>query len=164
MVVYHQCQCSLFKQFTTKQVCCILFEQLFIINVNVLFLSNSQRTPSTIFVLWVVYHQCQCSLFKQFTTHSKYNFVLWVVYHQCQCSLFKQFTTASQLISTGFKLFIINVNVLFLSNSQLFVVMDLFFPVVYHQCQCSLFKQFTTKTQNLYNYTSCLSSMSMFSF
>ena len=42
-----------------------------------------------------------------------------VVYHQCQCSLFKQFTTTAPLVGLTYKLFIINVNVLFLSNSQL---------------------------------------------
>ena len=71
-VVYHQCQCSLFKQFTTVRGAYVVQRQLFIINVNVLFLSNSQRTVScTVFLTW---------------------------------------------------LFIINVNVLFLSNSQLGVV------------------------------------------
>jgi len=41
---------------------------VFIINVNVLFLSNSQLYASTYGTNFGVYHQCQCSLFKQFTT------------------------------------------------------------------------------------------------
>ena len=66
---------------------------LFIINVNVLFLSNSQHT--------------------ELYPNGK-----GAVYHQCQCSLFKQFTTQNQRYSDITQLFIINVNVLFLSNSQ----------------------------------------------
>ena len=64
---------------------------------------------------------------------------LFVVYHQCQCSLFKQFTTEELLRVMGEKLFIINVNVLFLSNSQ---------PLKNVGCPA----------------LGCLSSMSMFSF
>ena len=62
-----------------------------------------------------------------------------VVYHQCQCSLFKQFTTVSQHSGHSGGLFIINVNVLFLSNSQ----------------------QVEDGSASVF---SCLSSMSMFSF
>ena len=91
--VYHQCQCSLFKQFTTKLIRLHRHRVVFIINVNVLFLSNSQ-------------------LFQQFYV------ALEGVYHQCQCSLFKQFTTLSVASSRDALVFIINVNVLFLSNSQ----------------------------------------------
>ena len=67
------------------------------------------------------------------------------VYHQCQCSLFKQFTTFGVSVETVFELFIINVNVLFLSNSQRENLADVAIQAVYHQCQCSLFKQFTTR-------------------
>ena len=67
-------------------------DPLFIINVNVLFLSNSQPAGVIVPTSRAVYHQCQCSLFKQFTTH-------WT--HLWYLNL----------------LFIINVNVLFLSNS-----------------------------------------------
>ena len=42
---------------------------VFIINVNVLFLSNSQRICADGWPIGGVYHQCQCSLFKQFTTY-----------------------------------------------------------------------------------------------
>ncbi len=87
---------------------------LFIINVNVLFLSNSQQAVGRL----------------------SQNIV---VYHQCQCSLFKQFTTFAPNYSDNLELFIINVNVLFLSNSQL--------------------GSGTTAIA-----ASCLSSMSMFSF
>ena len=87
---------------------------LFIINVNVLFLSNSQRDGVTQSVGEVVYHQCQCSLFKQFTTRQ--------IRRMCRPELF-----------------IINVNVLFLSNSQ-------------------------QKDKRISARKSCLSSMSMFSF
>jgi len=41
---------------------------VFIINVNVLFLSNSQQWKKAKNGVQGVYHQCQCSLFKQFTT------------------------------------------------------------------------------------------------
>ena len=41
------------------------------------------------------------------------------VNYQCQCSLFKQFTTSRLALERGGKVSIINVNVLFLSNSQL---------------------------------------------
>ena len=138
-VVYHQCQCSLFKQFTTINTLEAGRIELFIINVNVLFLSNSQlrRVSGPQYI--VVYHQCQCSLFKQFTTPVNYKLrIRW--------------------------LFIINVNVLFLSNSQLTGYSSVFWLVVYHQCQCSLFKQFTTVGHNYVHKKRCLSSMSMFSF
>ena len=92
-VVYHQCQCSLFKQFTTEDRHEDCRHGLFIINVNVPFLSNSQL-------------------------HHLQEFHLLVVYHQCQCSLFKQFTTNLRLTQLHHQLFIINVNVPFLSNSQ----------------------------------------------
>ena len=171
MVVYHQCQCSLFKQFTTGIGCRIKNHPLFIINVNVLFLSNSQRKQLDGGHCSVVYHQCQCSLFKQFTTQGggqrgevplfiinvnvlflsnsqqcvKHYHLHSVVYHQCQCSLFKQFTTVLDMLQHFLPLFIINVNVLFLSNSQPRLGIVFQQPVVYHQCQCSLFKQFTTE-------------------
>ena len=67
-VVYRLCQCSLFKQFTTKLHGIFHRDELFIDYVNVLFSSNSQPISSTIIPLAVVYRLCQCSLFKQFTT------------------------------------------------------------------------------------------------
>ena len=70
---------------------------VFIISVNVLFLSNSQL--------------CKCCTIKGDG-----------VYHKCQCPLFKQFTTLVELYSRGGVVFIISVNVLFLSNSQPFVI------------------------------------------
>ena len=138
-VVYHQCQCSLFKQFTTVVIKEITFPVLFIINVNVLFLSNSQQKNRA-------------------AGHTV------VVYHQCQCSLFKQFTTLAERMGIPSRLFIINVNVLFLSNSQPDAAAWIWTGVVYHQCQCSLFKQFTTFLLPLPASMRCLSSMSMFSF
>ena len=42
------------------------------------------------------------------------------------------------------KVFIVSVNVLFLSNSQLNYVVKFNFKGVYRKCQCPLFKQFTT--------------------
>ena len=163
--VYHQCQCSLFKQFTTCEVVNHFAVKVFIINVNVLFLSNSQPRIFRGLQNVGVYHQCQCSLFKQFTTirrtvrhrlmvfiinvnvlflsnsqlNSKHGSCINGVYHQCQCSLFKQFTTGCQLSILYFVVFIINVNVLFLSNSQLNLCIEF----------CNSW---------------CLSSMSMFSF
>ena len=44
---------------------------MFIISVNVLFLSNSQLLFTPILVCRGVYHKCQCPLFKQFTTGKK---------------------------------------------------------------------------------------------
>ena len=44
---------------------------------------------------------------------------MWGVYHKCQCPLFKQFTTMFHTLRSVDKVFIISVNVLFLSNSQL---------------------------------------------
>ena len=64
-----------------------------IINVNVLFLSNSQQGVLSGKGNNGVNYQCQCSLFKQFTTSAG---------------------STAQLVQVS----IINVNVLFLSNSQ----------------------------------------------
>ena len=120
-VVYRLCQCSLFKQFTTRQVAQFTVSGLFIDYVNVLFSSNSQLTSIDVSHIDVVYRLCQCSLFKQFTTAkdittndicclsimSMFSFQAihnttegnWkdvsVVYRLCQCSLFEQFTTSS---------------------------------------------------------------------
>ena len=41
---------------------------VFIISVNVLFLSNSQLEVNISAKEYGVYHKCQCPLFKQFTT------------------------------------------------------------------------------------------------
>ena len=118
--------------------------EVFVISVNVLFLSNSQRSCPHVAGSEGVCHKCQCPLFKQFTTSAKPPsttpsvFVISVnvlflsnsqqeriqgrprygVCHKCQCPLFKQFTTrqASKRRRSG--VFVISVNVLFLSNSQ----------------------------------------------
>ena len=91
--VYHKCQCPLFKQFTTPENRQNIFIMVFIISVNVLFLSNSQRVRDVF---------CFCC----------------GVYHKCQCPLFKQFTTSMHSGGGCRWVFIISVNVLFLSNSQ----------------------------------------------
>ena len=69
---------------------------VFIISVNVLFLSNSQPLYLQPCNPGGVYHKCQCPLFKQFTTKHKHN-------------------------PHNPRVFIISVNVLFLSNSQQFI-------------------------------------------
>ena len=66
---------------------------MFIVCVNVLFLSNSQLTTKT-----------------PINNEG--------VYRMCQCPLFKQFTTGCAAAHTVVKVFIVCVNVLFLSNSQ----------------------------------------------
>ena len=117
---------------------------VFIISVNVLFLSNSQQKGNALSPCSGVYHKCQCPLFKQFTTsvpaseHNRMVFIISVnvlflsnsqligggycsgfgVYHKCQCPLFKQFTTIDNNKLICHLVFIISVNVLFLSNSQ----------------------------------------------
>ena len=91
--VYRKCQCPLFKQFTTLSHSCDSDIEVFIVSVNVLFLSNSQRADAVAFAVESVYRKCQCPLFKQFTT----------------------------LLNAGIsntQVFIVSVNVLFLSNSQ----------------------------------------------
>ena len=91
--VYRKCQCPLFKQFTTAQMPKMLLNAVFIVSVNVLFLSNSQLiVPS--------------------------KFEVKGVYRKCQCPLFKQFTTVKELPHQSHAVFIVSVNVLFLSNSQ----------------------------------------------
>ncbi len=143
-VVYRLCQCSLFKQFTTRQARRSSDDRLFIDYVNVLFSSNSQHAAKIRTFFDVVYRLCQCSLFKQFTTigvetcslealfidyvnvlfssNSQHSMILrhccLVVYRLCQCSLFKQFTTEKRLNDSNIELFIDYVNVLFSSNSQ----------------------------------------------
>ena len=92
--VNYQCQCSLFKQFTTGGKLPRKLGGVSTINVNVLFLSNSQRGRLS--------------------------------------------PAAASQVST------INVNVLFLSNSQPWLSLSARLPGVNYQCQCSLFKQFTT--------------------
>ena len=66
---------------------------VFIVSVNVLFLSNSQRGVQ-----------------RFFDWHG--------VYRKCQCPLFKQFTTEPERVRKAEPVFIVSVNVLFLSNSQ----------------------------------------------
>ena len=87
------CQCPLFKQFTTRSDTHLFVRLVFILCVNVLFLSNSQLNKAKAFLTCSVYLMCQCPLFKQFTTSRGR---AWVV-----C-----------------RVFILCVNVLFLSNSQ----------------------------------------------
>ena len=117
--VYHKCQCPLFKQFTTKRRDVSNMDKVFIISVNVLFLSNSQHqhhhtsTPRQVFII---------SVNVLFLSNSQHCTVIALpasgVYHKCQCPLFKQFTTAGQQNFHRVTVFIISVNVLFLSNSQ----------------------------------------------
>ena len=91
--VYRMCQCPLFKQFTTNFVLVVMVVMVFIVCVNVLFLSNSQRIGEE-------------------------TIVSRGVYRMCQCPLFKQFTTEEELRMLANEVFIVCVNVLFLSNSQ----------------------------------------------
>ena len=107
--VNYQCQCSLFKQFTTKARDDLGWDAVSIINVNVLFLSNSQLTE-------------RC-----YAAHCGVNY-------QCQCSLFKQFTTVEQVGVIFTRVSIINVNVLFLSNSQHSTTVEVQVP----RCQLSM--------------------------
>jgi len=67
---------------------------VFIVCVNVLFLSNSQLVGTRDKIEAGVYRMCQCPLFKQFTTDGRHHIMAPMV-------------------------FIVCVNVLFLSNSQL---------------------------------------------
>ena len=97
------CQCPLFKQFTTEFSDNYIHEGVFIVCVNVLFLSNSQQQRQS-------------------------DFSRSGVYRMCQCPLFKQFTTAVLGVDMYDKVFIVCVNVLFLSNSQQYGVASL--PVV----------------------------------
>ena len=118
--VYRMCQCPLFKQFTTNTPQRYNLFWVFIVCVNVLFLSNSQHEHGCNIQGLGVYRMCQCPLFKQFTTNTpqRYN-LFWV--------------------------FIVCVNVLFLSNSQHNLMTGEIKKGVYRMCQCPLFKQFTTK-------------------
>ena len=88
------CQCPLFKQFTTAVGAAGGILGVFIVCVNVLFLSNSQLS----------------------NTGNSYQLG---VYRICQCPLFKQFTTRQADKPQQHMVFIVCVNVLFLSNSQL---------------------------------------------
>ena len=92
---------------------------VFIVCVNVLFLSNSQLG------------YCSQSIGLG-------------VYRMCQCPLFKQFTTGQHDYPRTVEVFIVCVNVLFLSNSQLYGNLAVTGGGVYRMCQCPLFKQFTT--------------------
>ena len=91
--VYRKCQCPLFKQFTTSSMYKLRREGVFIVSVNVLFLSNSQPPR-------LLHRQGRG------------------VYRKCQCPLFKQFTTGNLAFTAARAVFIVSVNVLFLSNSQ----------------------------------------------
>ena len=113
------CQCPLFKQFTTRSHDSIDVVWVFIVCVNVLFLSNSQLTD-------------------------RGNMKPFGVYRMCQCPLFKQFTTTSCVKEPQMGVFIVCVNVLFLSNSQRLTTSHRVLKGVYRMCQCPLFKQFTT--------------------
>jgi len=113
------CQCPLFKQFTTYVKDYIDDPEVFIVCVNVLFLSNSQL--------------------KVLKMNNKEG-----VYRMCQCPLFKQFTTVQERLAFEHQVFIVCVNVLFLSNSQHKEVAGNHYKGVYRMCQCPLFKQFTT--------------------
>ena len=139
-VVYRLCQCSLFKQFTTKERLTTSAAALFIDYVNVLFSSNSQLSDT------YVINGTRClsimSMFSFQAIHNKarkQNALLLVVYRLCQCSLFKQFTTVEDCFYALKELFIDYVNVLFSSNSQ-------------------------RRTASTASGSGCLSIMSMFSF
>ncbi len=145
-VVYRLCQCSLFKQFTTSDI--------------------ARKTAKSCLSIM--------SMFSFQAIHNEEFFdllLLKVVYRLCQCSLFKQFTTLCRHHGGEQRLFIDYVNVLFSSNSQLLelerteldgclsimsmfsfqaihnfrILFQSFSFVVYRLCQCSLFKQFTTR-------------------
>jgi len=137
--VYRMCQCPLFKQFTTTVGMFGDAVKVFIVCVNVLFLSNSQQYSITYGVVRGVYRMCQCPLFKQFTT------------------------VAIVFIVTDM-VFIVCVNVLFLSNSQRRMPTSARLRGVYRMCQCPLFKQFTTVTYGVSLTMRCLSYVSMSSF
>ena len=144
-VVIYQCQCSLFKQFTTCDIAYKSGQSLSFISVNVLFSSNSQPKPQPRETIT----RCHLSV-SMFSFQAIHNLALrrrcssWVVIYQCQCSLFKQFTTRHGGNNTVTELSFISVNVLFSSNSQPTAATACSSPVVIYQCQCSLFKQFTT--------------------
>ena len=164
-VVYRLCQCSLFKQFTTRLWFKYVDDVLFIDYVNVLFSSNSQPCSSvcsakvsclsimSMFSFQAIHNLMIAVIFITmlfidyvnvlFSSNSQHLLLTLhkhqVVYRLCQCSLFKQFTTHNQSCIPLVKLFIDYVNVLFSSNSQHVV------------------------TNNCVVYC-CLSIMSMFSF
>ena len=144
-VVIYQCQCSLFKQFTTQANDFFVPAELSFISVNVLFSSNSQ--PDNMHNILYLGCHLSVSMFSfqaihNRTRHKYHNY--HVVIYQCQCSLFKQFTTYFRIITWQGKLSFISVNVLFSSNSQPVRRERVDDDVVIYQCQCSLFKQFTT--------------------
>ena len=82
----------------------------------------------------------------------------------CQCPLFKQFTTRLVAYDADMAVFIVCVNVLFLSNSQLPHIAEKIHIGVYRMCQCPLFKQFTTSLLPGDGIVRCLSYVSMSSF
>ena len=203
-IVIYQCQCSLFKQFTTKVNSKKQTATLSFISVNVLFSSNSQHCLAS--AASRIDCHLSVSMFSFQAIHNcrqMFRFLSWIVIYQCQCSLFKQFTTGRGAISNRVGLSFISVNVLFSSNSQpirgggessfychlsvsmfsfqaihnslaeqmfyselSFISVNVLFSsnsqrmvrirpdisVVIYQCQCSLFKQFTTCTCFRYSH------------
>ena len=179
-IVIYQCQCSLFKQFTTVGLKIHKQHSLSFISVNVLFSSNSQQS----FEAQINRMSCHLSV-SMFSFQAIHNNSLSisgyrvVVIYQCQCSLFKQFTTTRAFLMMVRVLSFISVNVLFSSNSQLIFRLCKFptgchlsvsmfsfqaihnsvaslmprLLVVIYQCQCSLFKQFTTSIRRISPYS-----------
>ena len=149
---------------------------LFIDYVNVLFSSNSQLNSPLLVVSLCCLSIMSMFSFQAIHNGSRAGaYRARVVYRLCQCSLFKQFTTLRYTLCVQILLFIDYVNVLFSSNSQLahafscnrwrclsimsmfsfqaihnsIVHMSIMIDVVYRLCQCSLFKQFTTRPSRL---------------
>ena len=92
---------------------------VFIVSVNVLFLSNSQLTPIVYESITLVFIVSVNVLFLSNSQPNQTPFLLRKgVYRKCQCPLFKQFTTRGQRRHPFPRVFIVSVNVLFLSNSQ----------------------------------------------
>ena len=92
---------------------------MFIVSVNVLFLSNSQPSVIMAAVGVVVFIVSVNVLFLSNSHHLFAGLFFFLgVYSKCQCPLFKQFTTFAAGLGLAEAVFIVSVNVLFLSNSQ----------------------------------------------
>ena len=169
-VVIYQCQCSLFKQFTTEHATNIIITMLSFISVNVLFSSNSQHISA------LLHGKVSChlsvSMFSFQAIHNRLGVKGWMMMlsfisvnvlfssnsqrmtnnkkplRSCHLSVsmfsFQAIHNCCHVVLFLFKLSFISVNVLFSSNSQLLRLLVKLFNVVIYQCQCSLFKQFTT--------------------
>ena len=170
-VVYRLCQCSLFKQFTTEgrvsmvKIRCLSIMSMFSFQAIHNLADNEKRKS------YVVYRLCQCSLFKQFTTGVKREKSGSSCLSIMSMFSFQAIHNTPTHGTAWQELFIDYVNVLFSSNSQhnkvyfngklgclsimsMFsfqaihneaILKFFFWSVVYRLCQCSLFKQFTTR-------------------